>query len=193
MTLRPLSFLSPSPRLSRLPCWALVCASLASLAACTSLTTPPEPEAIAAADVPSAAPSASTMPTGQLRAFPSASASGAAPAAAQPEGKLGIAEVAPGKGTPAKNGDMVLVNYVGKLTDGHEFDRSKGKPFSLKLGSGMVIKGWDLGLVGMKPGQKRTLTIPPSLAYGPGGRPPVIPPNATLVFDVEMVDVKPGQ
>ncbi|MEO8877796.1 MAG: FKBP-type peptidyl-prolyl cis-trans isomerase [Polyangiaceae bacterium] len=171
---------------------SLACvAPLASLAACTSLTTPPEPEEVAG-ETASTAPS--SLPSAQFRGAHAPSASAAAPAAPSgPEGKLDIAEVAPGKGTPAKPGDQVFVNYIGKLTDGKEFDRSKGKPFSFKLGAGNVIKGWDQGLVGMKPGQKRKLTIPASLAYGARGYPPVIPPNSTLVFDVEMVDIKPGQ
>ncbi|HEX7663415.1 MAG TPA: FKBP-type peptidyl-prolyl cis-trans isomerase, partial [Polyangiaceae bacterium] len=110
-----------------------------------------------------------------------------------PEGKLEVQETAAGKGTPAKNGDTVNVNYVGKLTNGQIFDQSKGSPFSFQLGAGRVIKGWDQGLLGMKPGSKRTLTIPPSLAYGARGMPPVIPPNSTLVFDVEMLSITPGK
>jgi peptidylprolyl isomerase len=91
----------------------------------------------------------------------------------------------------AKVGDQVWVHYVGKLKDGTEFDNSykRGEPIPLTLGEGRVIKGWEEGLLGMKVGQKRQLIIPPELAYGAEGRPP-IPPNATLVFDVELMGLK---
>ena len=83
------------------------------------------------------------------------------------------------------------VHYVGTLENGTEFDQSKkrGTPIDYELGAGRVIKGWDQGEVGMKVGGKRKLTIPGSLAYGPMGRPPVIPPNATLIFDIELLEV----
>ncbi len=94
----------------------------------------------------------------------------------------------------AKTGDAVWVHYVGKLQDGTEFDNSytRGQPIPLTLGAGSVIKGWEEGLLGMKVGEKRQLVIPPELAYGPDGRPPKIPANATLVFDVELVGLKRG-
>lgn len=94
-----------------------------------------------------------------------------------------------GKGAAAKTGDQVAVQYVGVLRDtGKEFDSSwkRNQPFNLQLGAGQVIKGWDKGLVGMKEGGRRRLTIPPELAYGATGQPPTIPPNSTLVFDVDM-------
>jgi FKBP-type peptidyl-prolyl cis-trans isomerase len=92
----------------------------------------------------------------------------------------------------AKVGDQVWVHYVGKLQDGTEFDNSykRGEPIPLTLGEGRVIKGWEEGLLGMKVGEKRELIIPPDLAYGADGRPPVIPKNATLIFDVELVGLK---
>ncbi len=99
-----------------------------------------------------------------------------------------------GKGDEAVAGAKVDVNYTGWLFEGgkkgKEFDSSVGKqPISFPLGTGAVIKGWDEGLVGMKVGGKRTLIIPPDLAYGTAGRAPVIPSNATLIFDVELVKV----
>jgi FKBP-type peptidyl-prolyl cis-trans isomerase len=84
------------------------------------------------------------------------------------------------------------VQYTGKFADGKVFDSSipRGQPIDFVLGSGMVIKGWDQGILGMKVGGKRTLTIPADLGYGAEGHPPVIPGNATLYFDVELVGVK---
>jgi len=97
----------------------------------------------------------------------------------------------------AQNGDTVSVNYTGTLIDGTKFDSSldHGKPFQFTLGVGQVIKGWDQGIVGMKIGDKKKLTIPPELAYGAQAIPDarggiLIPANSTLIFDVELVDVK---
>ena|SRR5579862_1246023 len=95
-----------------------------------------------------------------------------------------------GAGVVAKAGDMVKVNYTGWLTDGKQFDSSIGRePFSFKLGAHMVIPGWDEGVAGMKIGGKRQLRIPPDLGYGARGAGAAIPPNATLVFDVELLGV----
>jgi FKBP-type peptidyl-prolyl cis-trans isomerase FkpA len=107
-------------------------------------------------------------------------------------------DVVVGKGKEAIAGKTVDVNYTGWLYDaaaknhhGKMFDTSVGRgPFSFPLGAGRVIKGWDQGVAGMKVGGKRTLVIPPELGYGPRGAGGVIPPNATLVFDVELLDVK---
>lgn len=98
----------------------------------------------------------------------------------------------PGTGAEARAGNRVTVHYVGTLTDGGKFDssRDRGEGFSFKLGAGQVIKGWDQGVAGMKVGQLRKLTIPAELAYGARGFPPVIPPNSTLVFEVELLKVK---
>uniref|UniRef100_A0A7S0UZ28 peptidylprolyl isomerase n=1 Tax=Polytomella parva TaxID=51329 RepID=A0A7S0UZ28_9CHLO len=99
--------------------------------------------------------------------------------------------VGPANGKKANQGNRVSVRYVGSLkSNGKVFDRTTGKPFSFRLGVGEVIKGWDVGVNGMRVGDKRRLTIPPQMAYGSSGAPPTIPPNATLVFDVELVDVK---
>ena len=96
-----------------------------------------------------------------------------------------------GTGDEAKKGKMVSVHYTGWLTDGKKFDSSKdrGQPFGFPLGAGHVIAGWDQGVVGMKVGGKRKLTIPPELAYGDAGQPPVIPPKATLLFDIELLSI----
>ena len=103
-----------------------------------------------------------------------------------------IEDLRPGTGAEARAGNMVTVHYVGTLTDGKKFDssRDRGDGFRFKLGAGQVIKGWDQGVAGMKVGQLRKLTIPPELAYGARGFPPVIPPNSTLVFEVELLEVK---
>jgi FKBP-type peptidyl-prolyl cis-trans isomerase FkpA len=95
-----------------------------------------------------------------------------------------------GSGEVAKSGDRVEVHYTGTLTDGTQFDSSVGRgPFAFPLGAGRVIKGWDEGVAGMKVGGKRKLTIPPDLGYGARGAGGVIPPNAVLIFDVELLKV----
>lgn len=102
---------------------------------------------------------------------------------------LSVTDTVVGTGAEAKAGDQVTVQYIGMLTDGTVFDSSAGRgPFVFMLGAGAVIPGWDQGLVGMKEGGKRTLVIPPAMAYGEADL-GVIPPNSTLIFEVEMVKV----
>ena len=104
---------------------------------------------------------------------------------------LQIEELAPGNGPAAALGQRVSVHYTGWLTDGKKFDSSldRGQPFSFILGRGQVIQGWDRGVAGMKVGGKRKLTIPPELGYGARGVPGAIPPNSTLVFEVELLGI----
>jgi hypothetical protein len=103
---------------------------------------------------------------------------------------LRITDLVVGEGAEAVAGQAVVVNYRGTLTNGREFDSSYGRgPFRFPLGGGRVIKGWDEGVAGMKVGGKRKLVIPPDLAYGSRGAGGVIPPDATLIFEVELLEV----
>ena len=98
-------------------------------------------------------------------------------------------DIVVGEGNPAVRGDTLTVHYIGALEGGQVFESSydRGEPFSFRLGARTVILGWDQGLVGMRVGGKRRLTIPPELAYGNQGRPPIIPGNATLTFEIELI------
>jgi peptidylprolyl isomerase len=113
-----------------------------------------------------------------------------------PPRKLVKEDIVKGKGPPAKPGDTVTVHYVGvSFSTGDEFDASwdRGQPFPVPLGAGQVIEGWDRGLVGMRKGGRRMLTIPPELAYGRDGYPPTIAPNETLVFVIDALDITPAR
>ncbi len=105
---------------------------------------------------------------------------------------LTIEVIKEGSGAGAQKGQSITVDYTGKLVDGTVFDSSipRGEPFTITLGIGQVIPGWDLGLAGMKVGEERKLTIAPELAYGASGIGGVIPPNATLIFDVTLKAIK---
>lgn len=123
------------------------------------------------------------------------SPSGPSTSSSQPRGEFAQLDLVTGAGTTATTGRSVTVSYTGWLYDpakldskGTQFDSSTS--FTFSLGAGNVIRGWDTGVVGMRVGGRRRLTIPPELAYGSSGRPPVIPGNATLVFDIELLNVQ---
>ncbi len=172
----------------------LVAAALALAAgplACSSLTEPPSPEPVTTET--RVAPPASAVARPAASVAPTAAPSAVASAPAAPEAPMSSTTLVKGKGPEAKTGDKVQVHYVGTLADGKKFDASRdhGQPFTFTLGQGMVIRGWDQGVVGMKVGEKRKLVIPPSLAYGVRGHPPVIPPNSTLTFEIELLAINP--
>ena len=133
----------------------------------------PEPSASAA---PSAAPALASAPSEVVK-------------------ELKKEDLKVGTGPATKSGDTVRVHYTGTLLNGTKFDssRDRNEPFEFTLGQGMVIKGWDEGVVGMKKGGQRKLTIPADKAYGPNGSPPKIPPNSPLNFDVELVEIVGAQ
>lgn len=106
--------------------------------------------------------------------------------------KLKIEDLKIGRGVAVKSGDTILIHYRGTLTNGTEFDSSykRNEPFETAIGVGRVIEGWDKGVIGMKVGGKRKLTIPPDMGYGSQGAGDAIPPNSTLIFEVELMGIK---
>lgn len=122
---------------------------------------------------------------------PATSSSVSGAARTTPSGLI-IETLATGSGAAAARGDKVSVHYTGWLTNGTKFDssRDRNEPFSFRLGTGEVIPGWDEGVAGMQPGGKRRLTVPAQLAYGARGVGGVIPPNAVLVFEVELLGIQ---
>jgi FKBP-type peptidyl-prolyl cis-trans isomerase len=147
---------------------------------------------------PGAAPPAATTAAPEKPAAADRTAGGAAKTSSTtakmttlPSG-LKYVDLKIGKGESPKSGQTVVVNYTGTLQDGTKFDSSldRHEPFKFVLGQGQVIPGWDEGIATMKPGGKRKLVIPPDLAYGASGQPPVIPANATLNFDVDLLRVE---
>jgi FKBP-type peptidyl-prolyl cis-trans isomerase len=127
-------------------------------------------------------PSANASPTPSASSASSTSTAG-----------LQVTDEVVGTGATAKDGDTLSMSYTGTLSDGTVFDstaKDGGQPFSFQLGKGQVIKGWDLGIVGMKVGGTRKLVIPPALGYGAAGAGSTIPPNATLTFVVQLLGVK---
>lgn len=113
------------------------------------------------------------------------------PQTKSPSSNLKIEDIKIGTGSAVQSGDNISINYKGTLTDGTQFDSSydRGVPFETQIGVGRVIKGWDEGVIGMKVGGKRKLTIPPELGYGEQGT-QGIPPNSTLIFEVELMGIK---
>ncbi len=168
--------------------WSASCASAAELSAIGDETPPaeaPAPAEPAAKATPAQAPTPAAATTQET-----------APTAPEPElvttaSGLKYQELKVGSGQEARSGRLVEVHYTGWLEDGKKFDssRDRGRPFSFSLGAGKVIKGWDEGVVGMRVGGKRKLIIPPQLGYGERGAGGVIPPNATLIFEVELTGI----
>lgn len=155
---------------------------------------PPVPEGEGAQALGEAAVQSASQPTTATPVasnIPLAESTAVGQANTLPSG-LSYETLAEGTGEPVKSGQTAVVHYTGTLTDGQKFDssRDRNQPFPVRLGTGSVIQGWEQGIPGMKVGERRKLTIPSDLAYGDQGQPPVIPPKATLIFDVELIEIK---
>lgn len=167
-----------------------------SLAACQPTRAPdPPPASQPAATAQPAAPSttASASPLGSgLVPVPASAPRGVSHALGASQGGLKIKDLIVGEGATAAPGRVVRVHYTGTLPDGTVFDEtlSRGQPIELPLGRGSLIKGWEQGIPGMRVGGKRELVIPPELGYGPGGRPPKIPPGTDLIFEIDLLEVR---
>lgn len=136
-----------------------------------------------------------SIPTLSVNSVPTATPTPSAPPVPTfaPVTQLKIEDIKIGMGVEVASGSSVAVNYIGRLTNGQIFDTSltQGRqPLTFQVGTGKVIKGWDEGIIGMKIGGQRRLTIPPDKAYGAQGAGQTIPPNATLIFDIELLDMK---
>jgi FKBP-type peptidyl-prolyl cis-trans isomerase len=164
--------------------WSAV-SLFALVVACQNRVPEPPGGSTQTAAVSSAAATAEAAPTGATT--PAAAPAGSAAAVTE----LKKEDTKVGTGVAAAKGDKVRVHYTGTLLNGTKFDssRDRNEPFEFTLGQGQVIQGWDEGVAGMKKGGKRTLTIPADKAYGKRGSPPVIPPDAPLKFDVELVEI----
>jgi FKBP-type peptidyl-prolyl cis-trans isomerase len=161
-----------------------------ALVGCSSAPTPraapPVLERSAVDDAAAQPPASATIADAEPAPPPKGDPRASAP---RPTGELEVEDVRIGAGPEITPGTRVRVRYVGRLLDGTEFDRTLRRPFELTVGAGEVIAGWDRGLLGMRLGGARRLVIPPELGYGARGAPPAIPPNATLVFDIELVEI----
>ena len=170
--------------------------ALASLVlfGCSNLTAPPVEMASAEGGTTTTAASAAPTGTAPTPGGNKEQAPSVANIAGDPETELKIEDTGPGTGPQVKMGDAVLVHYAGKLKNGQQFDASKSHqppdPLPVTVGTG-VIEGFSKGLVGMRVGGKRKVTIPWKMAYGEAGRPPVIPPKSTLIFELELVKINP--
>ncbi|HVY48863.1 MAG TPA: FKBP-type peptidyl-prolyl cis-trans isomerase, partial [Minicystis sp.] len=163
-------------------------ASVATAALACGPAAPGPPELpVATVELP---PPAAASPAREPTLAPAASASPTAPPKERvTDDGLRILDLVEGKGAEVQRGDKVKVSYVGRLDDGTVFDSTaaSGRPFEATIGQGMLIRGWELGVPGMKKGGKRRLVVPYALAYGEAGRPPKIPPRATLTFEIELL------